>query len=113
MSDKDLVGLHGGDDRGVDEGFGPLGRVLDERLPLPRQPDELLLLLVKVCVDAVLEVGRGGDLDTRLLLLGEHGGGGWSSDLQEGGREQGQSVQVSMENMLLSAPVQSEAGEHK
>jgi len=69
---SDLVRLHGGDDGGVDEGLGPLGRVLDQRLPLPRQPHKLLLLLVEVGVHAVLEVRRSRDLHAGLLLLGEH-----------------------------------------
>lgn len=70
-----LAWLYSSDDSHVDEGFGPFGRVFDERLPLPRQPDKLLLLLVKVCMHAMLEVRGSGDLDTRLLLFGEHDGG--------------------------------------
>lgn len=84
-----LSWLHSGDDRGVDERFGPLGRVLDERLPLPRQPHKFLLLLIEVRVHAVLEVGRSRDLDARLFLLGEHDGGSCrpASDLQAGQKE--------------------------
>lgn len=52
-----LARLDSGDNSRVDEGFGPFGRVFDERLPLPRQPDKLLLMLVKVCVHAMLKVG--------------------------------------------------------
>ena len=70
-----LAWLYSSDDGRIDEGFGPLRRVFNERLPLPRQPDKLLLLLVEVCVHAVLEVRRRRDLDTRFLLLGEHDGG--------------------------------------
>lgn len=50
----------------------PLGRLLDDALPLPRQPYELLFLLVIARVDPVLKVGGGGDLNA-LLLLAEHG----------------------------------------
>lgn len=80
-----LSRLYSSDDGRVDEGLGPLRRVFDERLPLPRQPDELLLLLVEVRVHAVLEVGRSRDLDTRLLLFSKHDGGcSRASDLQGG-----------------------------
>lgn len=92
MTNPDLAGLHRGDDGDVDEGLGPLGRVLDQRLPLPRQPHKLLFLLVKVCVHAVLEVGRRRNLDARLLLLGEHGGSR-ASDLEH--REENRGVFIS------------------
>lgn len=87
-----LARLYSSDDSRVDKGFGPFGGVFDERLPLPRQPDKLLLLLIKVCMYAMLKVGRSGDLDTRLLLFGEHDGGCGScslaSDLQGGRRKE-------------------------
>lgn len=83
-----LAWLHSSNNSGIDKRFGPLGRVFDERLPLPRQSDKLLLLLVKVGVDTMLKVGRSRDLDARLLLLGKHGGGSSgcsrASDLQRG-----------------------------
>lgn len=65
--------LDGGDADGVHQRLGPLGRLLDDALPLARQPRELLLLLVVARVDAVLEVGGSRDLQA-LLLLAEHGG---------------------------------------
>lgn len=70
-----LAWLYGRDDGGIDEGFRPFGSVFDERLPLSRQADKLLLLFVKVRVHAMLEVGWSRDLDTGLLLFGEHDGG--------------------------------------
>lgn len=81
--------LHGSDYGGVDERLGPFGRVLDEGLPLAGQAHKLLLLFVKVCVHAVLKVGRRRDLDARLLLLGEHGGGqdGKRPSIRTAGRE--------------------------
>lgn len=85
-----LSRFYSSDDRRVDERLWPLGRVFDEGLPLARQPDELLLLLVKVRVDTMLEVGRSRDLDSRLLLFGKHDGNGCklASDLQRGRREE-------------------------
>lgn len=78
-----LARLYSRDAGDVDEGLGSFGRVFDERMPLPRQPNELLLLLVKVCVHTVLKVGRSGDLDARLFLFGEHDGScSRASDLQ-------------------------------
>lgn len=56
FSSAHLSRLYSGDDGGVDERFGPFGRVFDERLPLSWQPNELLLLGVKVRVDAVFKI---------------------------------------------------------
>lgn len=80
--------LDGGDADGVHQRLGPLGRLLDDALPLARQPRELLLLLVVARVDAVLEVGGSRDLQA-LLLLAEHGGaayGTWGGDKNEARR---------------------------
>lgn len=64
--------LDGGDAGRVDEGLGPARRLLDQALPLPGQPCELLLVLVEARVHTVLEVGRCRDLYP-LLLLPKHG----------------------------------------
>lgn len=103
----DLARLHGRDDRGVDEGFGPLGRVLDQALPLPRQPHKLLLLLVEVGVHAVLEVGGRRDLDTLLLLFTEHGDGR-ASDLRRGERAalHARALHHNIRQLLLTRPRQ-------
>lgn len=91
MSNTHLAWLYSGDDGHIDERFGPLGSVFDKRLPLPRQPDKFLLLLIKVSVDTVLKVRWSRDLDARFLLLGEHDGGWGScslaSDLQRRSRK--------------------------
>lgn len=70
--------LHGGELYGRDvgrvhHGFGPVGRVGQQTLPLLRQAGELLLVRVEARVDAVLEVGRGRNLQP-LLLLSKHVG---------------------------------------
>jgi len=67
--------LDGGDADGVHQRLGALGRLLDDALPLPWQPRELLLLLVVARVHAVLEVGGSRDLEA-LFLLAEHGEAG-------------------------------------
>ena len=69
-----LARLECSDDRSIDKGFGPLRCVLDQTLPLPREPHKLLLMLVKVSVHTVLKVGRSRNLDFGFLFLGKHGG---------------------------------------
>lgn len=68
--------LDGGDVGGVHHGFGPVGGVRQEALPLLRQPGELLLPRVEARVDPVLKVRRGGDLQP-FLLLPKHAGTPW------------------------------------
>lgn len=65
--------LDGGYVGGVHHGLGSVGRVRQQALPLLRQAGELLLARVEARVHAVLEVGRGRDLQP-LLLLPEHDG---------------------------------------
>lgn len=80
---SDLAWLYSSDNCGVDEGFGPLGRVLNEALPLAWKPHKLLLLLIKISVDTMLKVGGCRDLDTLLFFLAEHGCSR-ASDLEAG-----------------------------
>lgn len=71
-----VVDLDGRNVGGIDEWQGTVGGLEDlvvahDRGPLQWQTDVLALAFVEARVDAVLEIGRGGDLRF-LLLLGEH-----------------------------------------
>lgn len=80
---SDLAWFYSSDDCSIDERFGPLGRVLNEALPLAWKPHKLLLLLIKISVDTMLKIGGGRDLDALLFLLAEHGCSK-ASDLETG-----------------------------
>lgn len=63
--------VDGGDACWVHQGLGSFGGLLDQTLPLSREPCEFLFLLVKSSVHTVLKVGGCGDFYT-LLLLSKH-----------------------------------------
>lgn len=65
--------LNGRDVGRVHHGFGPVGRVCQEALPLLRQPGKLLLTGVKPCVHAMLKVRGGRDFQP-FLLFSKHVG---------------------------------------